>query len=226
MRFPVVAFDHLFHVGCMDPELKGKSHNRYSLEGDGLSVSVHPVSWRKIARLGDASTWRLSSENDKITLLDVLALSDEHWEEIIQWSVENGWITRTTGFKVSWETDELDEEGPGSHFMLFSDEASANDEAEVRDTQPESVMCNSPSEALIRRLQFKPDIALCTDMAMTVFVEEVLWRTEGIHGAWWQEVHDVHLLSAPRGVLHRAGLSELNRQDLSENEKTSSPRPC
>lgn len=70
---PPRTFEALFHVGTLRPEDKGCDGP--SWEGHGLSVSVHPAAWTRIARLGGRPTWKLV--NDQARFVDVHALTDD-----------------------------------------------------------------------------------------------------------------------------------------------------
>lgn len=136
-------------------------------------------------------------------LLDVLALKPEHWKKILDWGVNYGWVTPCTAYEISWKTDELDEEGPGTHYMTFESELDALDEAQCRDTQPTMIESYLATKKLIERLGYKPDLGLTQDLLMTLYAEDVLWEKEGIQGAWWDEELNEERLSAPRGVIHQ-----------------------
>jgi hypothetical protein len=59
MKIPVIAFDTAYHLGTLDPSLRGKEGGAVggdSQEGHLLSVSTCPEAWRSIARLGDAES--------------------------------------------------------------------------------------------------------------------------------------------------------------------------
>ena len=55
------------HLGFLDTEAPAKLDRRSgnSLEGSGLSVSVTPMAWRKIARLGGSDSYILTKESPR-----------------------------------------------------------------------------------------------------------------------------------------------------------------
>jgi hypothetical protein len=56
---PIKKISKVFHVG----EMNIKNKSKFSLEGSGLSVSINPDEWRKIAQLGDRELYLLTNTN-------------------------------------------------------------------------------------------------------------------------------------------------------------------
>lgn len=216
-RWPIHRCTTVFHVGEMDPALKGRTHNATSHEGNGLSVSVHPAYWRRIARLGDAPLWKLrapASRGDEIVgaFLDALALRPWHWDAVAGWAAQVGFTTSCEAFEVSWIGDD---EPASRRYMLF-DTADPRSARAARlefegvidnDPQLKRVQVQKATPAMDRRLGFHADMPLVRDLALTLFVEDVLFSTHGLQGVWWKDHLDPAGLSAPRGVIHLSALS-------------------
>lgn len=209
LNWPVITQELVFHLGSLDPALKGSVH-RESLEGNGLSVSVHPLAWQKIARLGGAPAWALTAEGGKF--LDVLGLSTAHVEYVMDWASKAGYVQSHGNIvRVEWIDDEL---GQSPVYMDF-DGSTAEGEAAAKAEFEEKEGCESTlerlsgwssSEAMNARAGFSVGLSLVKDIALTFFVEDVLFDQEGFHGAWWNEYLDASAYSAPRGVIHLRAL--------------------
>jgi GNAT superfamily N-acetyltransferase len=84
---PTRQFDQLFHVGSM----RAKAKSNMSYEGAGLSVSLHPTIWRRIAKgwVG-GDLWRLTRAGNRF--LDATALSREQHQQLNTWGQQNGYL--------------------------------------------------------------------------------------------------------------------------------------
>lgn len=191
----------VYHVGNLDSPRK-KPHVSY--EGSGLSVSLHPDAWRKIAR-GHVSgdTWELSKDDPKFLLA-----TKANKEKAAQWAVKNGWLEEATRYRVSWFDDEMDDEVSMEFDSL--DEAQAEDRGE-----PEPVnsytFAKKGKDYWRKAFQSKPDNSMASDFA-------VLWFAEGrgYDGVWWNDKLDPVRLSAPRGVIFQSRLGEWSKKKVTE----------
>ena len=192
---PTTSFDELYHVGTMDPTDKGRAAG--SLEGDGLSVSMHPEEWERIARLGGNPTWVLTKEPNRFVRYH--ALGDGHHDALAAWAVERGYAQRATLWHVTWEDD--DEGGPVS--FVVDSEAAAAEEAELRDDDSVTIHTETglvATPALTQRLGQHCHLGLVEDLAWVAFVGE-LADTVDLDGIWWDDRYDPAALSCPRGVI-------------------------
>lgn len=201
--WPAIRHHAVSHVGTMVPALKGTTHNKTSLEGSGLSVSLHPHVWRSIARLGDAPVWRLSREDQGLFVDARQVTSDQH-AVIAHWGHQSGLVSPATLFKATW-TDE------GDQFTAtyLSKEAAEGETAELEcnalSIEPLDGWLATPDMA--RRIGMKIDPGLVQDLLLTLYAEDVLYRQYGFHGVWWNDRLDEFALSAPRGVIHKRAVS-------------------
>jgi len=103
---PTAVIDAVFHVGTMD-KVNKRSVN---LEGNGLSVSLHPNVWRYMDHgwiSGDL--WKLTRPES--LFLDLRALTDAQRSEIVEWGIARGYVKRTP-YEI-WGMDKLWREFPG-----------------------------------------------------------------------------------------------------------------
>ena len=86
MRLPLIPMQGVWHVGTLDPEMRGTQHS-VSYEGAGLSVSNCPAAWRSMASL-DGPTLRLVRPG--ALWLDLAAMPPEAREAAVAHAVDAG----------------------------------------------------------------------------------------------------------------------------------------
>lgn len=181
---PTVSFPELWHVGSLRPQDK----KEVSLEGQGLSVSIHPEEWSRIARL-DGPTWQVHKEGH--SFLDYRNLSTTTLEQIAAWGIEQGYVVRQPVFIASWVDDEWDQ-------MLstaFLDVEEAVEQVEDTEGTIEEQVCLVATGAF-------PDPTVRSGDIDPSEILSVLWAAEqGFDGVWWNDIYDPLMLSAPRGVI-------------------------
>lgn len=101
----LISRARVFHVGLLDPSRKhANSH-----EGSGLSVSLHPEAWRRIARLGDAPTYILRRRAARFMDVD-RALNDAVLMNLVWgWATNNGYVLAGERFVVQYRDTEYEE---------------------------------------------------------------------------------------------------------------------
>lgn len=189
-RLPSRSFKTLWHVGTLDPTQKGQG----SYEGAGLSVSLHPDAWRRIARgqVG-GETWQLTKADNRF--LDAHRLSEPQRAMIEDWAVAQGHAERSTVYRVRHFDDELDSE-------VYSDfpsreRAEAEAEAYEDDAQVEEIPGQLTATAKLRAATRNPNaVTNVFDLILSLYAEE-----HGYDGVWWNDRLDPSRYSAPRGVI-------------------------
>ena len=78
-ELPTKKISSVFHVGDMN--ISNKSD--FSLEGSGLSVSLHPDAWVKIAKLGGRDIYVLTNNNG--IFVDAYKINKKQKDSIISW---------------------------------------------------------------------------------------------------------------------------------------------
>lgn len=206
----MIQLDKLYHVGIFDSKLKGTTHNASSQEGNGLSVSIHPEEWREIARLGEDPLWELEPK-DAGVFVDHHALTDAHWQRVMEWATENGYATPTQVVRASWHDEELDERRY-FEFDLSEPDAMERAQAEADDREDDDPRIEKhagwkSTTALDERIGYALETSMVQSMVLTLYTEDVLYATDKAQGVWWEDTLDVQGLSAPRGVIHLQALS-------------------
>lgn len=186
---PLLVFPEVFHVGSINPADRTSA----SYEGEGLSISIHPADWTRIARLGGNPTWVLRHP-DRTPLRFVswhdLSLSDR--DALRQWGQDRGWVEQRQVYRVSWFDDEFDD----TLSMDFATEAEAREEAESADSEVEAVAVWRPTAAFPA-----PRIGTDADPSDALLSLWVAEQRPDIDGVWWDDTYDPLRLSCPRGVL-------------------------
>lgn len=192
--FPTVTFDEVFHVGTLNPEDRKSA----SYEGDGISVSLHPDEWARIARLGGPTQVMTKPSGQPFQFVLWHDLITDNIDALRVWAVEQGWMEQRTAYRISWFDDEWDD----TFSMEFTTEAEALAEAEDRGDED---ACPVTPVTVWRPTDMFPEARVerdadPTDTLLAVYVR----RTRpDLDGVWWEDTFDPMRLSCPRGVLVR-----------------------
>lgn len=201
---PIRKLSKVYHVGSMN--IKNKSD--FSLEGSGLSVSLHPQEWSKITKLGGNDIFELSKSNG--TFIEAYKIKKTHKQAIINWALENDYLIQKETYKVCWFDDELEQ----TVCMEFDDIAKAKSELGNED-EGRKLKVNKkgllPTEKLKQEThQKKIDPSQTFDLLLTIYVE----HTSNYDGIWWGDKLDPLNYSAPRGVIFNKMVNSWNTKKL------------
>ena len=190
--FPQELIGNLYHVGTLDITQK----SNFSHEGNGLSVSNCPDAWRQITKgVTNGKTFMLQKCGMK--LLDFYMLTAAEQAKIQNWAVSNGYVKETTLYKsITW--DEFGEE----FFSLYEsyDEAFAEADEEVDRVRPVDGLL--PTQKLKDISLVRIELLQVRDFITSLYAEQVL----DYDGIYWDELLDVGIYSAPRGVIFNSKL--------------------
>lgn len=189
-----VNFDKLYHVGTLNKNQKRSN----SHEGSGLSVSTEPEAWVEISELTNGNLYELTKENN--SFLDFYSLNDEQLGEMADWGIQNGYIKKTTLYRVSYYDGDFDQE------MYFDLTDYQEAKMEMSGDEPEEVIGYIATNKLNRKGKGKYDSIMVLDILSTVYAEKML----DIDGVWWKDTLDIARLSAPRGVINNQKLKGWN----------------
>ena len=228
--WPVIYLDSVYHVGTLDPSHKGKTHNACSHEGTGLSVSLHPEAWMRIAKLGGNPTWELQAATE-LPFVDVLRFKKSHWTTVHDWSVEKGLLDRYDATVVSYFDDDL-----GYEASLYFEPRDPTDKSEIdwymEEDEAGGKKANLKTEPafsatafLNAAVGFRVGKGQASELAMTLFCEEVLADRLSTTGIWWNEDLNPLSYSAPRGVIHVKKLENWAPQESTEERKKERQHP-
>lgn len=185
-NLPVVSFETLWHVGSLNPHHK----KAQSLEGEGLSISLHPDDWEHIAMLTDPTKWEFTK--DKNTFLNYHALTTEQKSAITTWGMDNGYIAESIAYRVTWE----DCETGMPTWAEYTNLTLAQEEADGLDGDLITVTVYAATTTF-------PDSTVHTGDINTHDILATAWVNQHttLDGVWWEDTYNPTHLSAPRGVI-------------------------
>jgi hypothetical protein len=202
---PIVEIDELYHIGSLDPKDKGLYYQS-SYEGHGLSVSLDPDEWERIAKLGGGQWWRLSSEGK---FIDAHQLDLKQRQQISDWGVANDLVKEIEAWRVSYYDDELDDEVG----FLFEDYQEACLEAESWEAKPQKTETLKATQKLEQALGMQSDLD-AFDHLLVIWAE----RTQDCDGIWWADQYGLY--SAPRGVIFPKALGRWHQEKILDNQSS------
>lgn len=187
-RLPILYIPTVWHVGDLSrPRAVPAHHDRLSNTGGGLSVSLDPDAWGRIARLGENPVWALSRHD--AGWLDLQALDDETVNEALLWARDQGLVDIRQVWKVRWFDSEI--EDFRSILCDTRDEADA-EAAELEECDASIIDIAAPTltEAGLARCGAagrRPNLFDATDLAIGFWAEDVLapyWPD--LVGVWYR----------------------------------------
>ena len=201
--------ENLYHVGTMDISKKSK----FSCEGNGLSVSNCPDEWVAITEgFTHGDYFKLSKSDMK--LLDFYGLSDGEKKIMQDWAIEHGYVQEGTLYKcISW-----DEEG-FECYSLFDSFEVALEESDYEEDRVFPVSGFRPTEKLIDQSMVKVELLDVPNIIAELYAEQVL----DYDGVYWDEVLDVSVYSAPRGVIFNSKVSTFDVINITQANKVKVP---
>lgn len=212
-QVPFIINPTVFHVGTMVPSLR---KHRFSFEGDSLSVSTCPAEWTKIARLGGGKTWKLRQEDEQLARF--LNMHDPHIiSQLEALAISNGLVR--VGKAVSVRVQNDNGEDVNELYATKAEALEQHDYEDISDDAFKTVETLYPTAYLHERYPLLPKGLLgatALNISTVVLADsqskpELLDRVSGL---WWNEVLDVHSLSAPRGCIFASKLDAWKVREL------------
>lgn len=189
--YPTRMLSAVVHIGCLNKANKRQN----SLEGAGLSVSLHPAAWQQIAKLGGHDWHTLSKMGARF--LDFHALSDAQQQEITRWGITNGYAEESIIYFRTW-LDENEEPVTIESSVYNEIEAELDEDETVQEKRGVKALPRLSAETM--NINIPPFLVL--DLLATIYAEQVL----ALDGVWWDDILDPAALSAPRGVINLTSL--------------------
>lgn len=188
--FPTLTIEEVTHIGTFQEQDKGIRGS--SLEGHGLSVSINPEDWQRIAQLGGLPWWRLT--NSRTQFLSAHDLSNKQREAIKQWGLTQGLVTAERNWRLTF----YDSEQEDYCSTLFTSHDEALSERKFmgeEETKLGHVAVIKGTAYLKERIGMSSD-GDAFDHLLCVYVED---ECPGLQGIWWDD--EAGYWSAPRGVI-------------------------
>lgn len=191
----VRQFAEVTHIGTFET----KDRKDWSLEGDGLSVSINPDAWGKILKEGVKPRWTLARTDGKpLQFLDAHALTNEQLADIANWGCEAGIVTPITAYTVTTFDDELDDDLTATYATREEAVQESYDPDDVEEITTLAFTSERPRGANLGNTE---------DILLTLWVEQ----NTNHDGVWWQDKLDPDVYSAPRGVILPSRLPKMAR---------------
>jgi hypothetical protein len=187
--FPLRRLDSVWHIGTLDP---ADLHSNYSssYEGHGLSVSLDPEEWERIANLGGRPCHELNKEGARF--IDAHSLTTAQKNTVKEWGVTQKYVTPQN----LWRLYYYDSEEEQDRWLVFDNEDAARNEASTMEEEKiKMVIGLKPTEKFIARTNNDPGLE-CFDELLVLYADEKLPEIDGV---WWED--DYGDLSAPRGCI-------------------------
>lgn len=186
-----------------------------SLEGVGLSVSIHPLAWQQIAKLGGAYLHRLSRRDGNPGRF--VQFSSALERRALAWGVQHGYLTATQVYRVAFYDSELDEE---RFFDVETREEAQQEADDNANIKPVKSVAATPKLLAVWLRHFPRhrgplDAVLAKIQALNLYVAATQPSRDGI---WWDERLDPAAYSAPRGVILPHALARWQAQRVSERD--------
>ena len=210
MKLPVLTINKLYHVGDMTSQDK----ESYSYEGDGLSVSVTPISWQKIAKINSNKIFGFSKAD--ACFVDVLKIKEDPmlYGFILEWACDANLLEQ----KSFWSYPVFDENDQVQYFNAMTKEDALleldmfdygefNKEDSIKEIKV-PVLTSQGSDRSVRY----PHNCDAFDMAVYFWVEDYVKQNYDISGLWWEEDYKVEQFSAPRGLIFPQDIASFNKK--------------
>lgn len=207
MEKHIIDFNEkIYHVGNLD--IKKQRSNSY--EGNALSISSMPDTWRKIARLkGD--TYILKKKN--IKFMDIHNAKEDilYKKNVINWGISNNYVKKGTAFKISWYDEDIGDEV----FSLFDNYEKAKNESYEDENIEKIINYNLPTQKLSAEINNKNPVDLLNtlDYLFIVYAKNKL----NLDGFWFYDEGRPEIYSAPRGGIFN--IEDWNICKIENNKK-------
>lgn len=194
---PVVKHTRLWHIGTLNAQRAGTN----SHEGPGLSVSVHPASWRQIAQLGGRAWWELNNPSGVFLDFHKAKRDAKLKARVTDWALKKGLVEEGCVYTVSHFDDEMDTTLTSSH----TDREEARIEAEAYEVRARKKRTLVPTPAMTKRSRHStPPLAFVLDFAFAFYAHD---ECPALDGVWWSDQLNPNNYSAPRGVIFDRAVS-------------------
>lgn len=206
----------LYHVGTMD--IADKS--RFSLEGNGLSVSTCPSEWINITQMSSTTIWSLQKKD--VQLLDYYSLTENEFNIATIWGLDEGYLTECIIFKSIKYDDEIE----GYLEMVHKTFEEACEEAcleetyvsyeeylqyqEYESSKVEKLIGYMPTNKLKKISMVEVDETNAFEINFLVFLE----KNTNLDGVYWDEILDISKYSAPRGVIFNSKINSFKKKQV------------
>lgn len=195
------SLTQVYHVGDLEGE---RTKPYYSQEGCGLSVSLHPDVWRRIASGVGGQTYELVNEGGVFFEAD----PSEPKNTVREYCINNGYAEVVEGWKAAWFDVEFSEE----RFSLGYDRERLERNTEVHEKEQGSIERTTVLQLAEKGRQYW-DRAFRCDSPNPHQIESLLpvWYAQDddrYDGVWWPHELSPSKYSAPKGVIFQSAVDD------------------
>jgi hypothetical protein len=213
---PLLAIPHVIHVGALvgRPDLTPAS-----VEGQCLSVSLHPREWRRIAGV-QGPGWLLQRDGARFLDFHRAALDGDLVSRMRRWLAREDYLdSPRMMYMVIWD------DGPQQRFGTTGEKAEAKRQARRLAAQGHEVSLmrgigRPANRRLLERMGHQRDGAdlsvLLDTFGFLAYIEDTHPEVDGI---WWADRLAPAQLSAPRGGIFPGRLASWSGIRLSRREE-------
>lgn len=203
----------LYHVGSMDISQK----SLFAIEGNGLSVSICPKDWMKIAKMKDSTIWKLYKKN--IKMLDYHSLTENDFNLATSWGITEGYLKEFEVYSVTKFDDDMNCDLHSIH-DTFEDALNKASIEEKYDTfesyisnrkslypRIEKIKGYKPTKKLNSLSMVNVDIQNSKQINLLLFLE----KNTDLDGVYWNEELNLSKNSAPKGVIFNSKINDFSK---------------
>jgi len=197
----LLGMEQVWHIGTtILAQKKPDSH-----AGSGLAVSLHPRSWRRIAKLA-GPLFRFEKANGVFADMRACFCLPQLMQQVWEWAQRERYALWQPLYHVTYYESEAQE----WRRLTFTEKEQALAEYEALrqdelDARYEEGFGYAPTERMrVEMIHTTPPLAFAQDFAVFLFLENCLPQLDGV---WWDDEHRPELLTAPHGAIFRHQLS-------------------
>lgn len=204
----------LYHAGTFN--IANKSKN--SSDGNGLSVSICPNSWIKMARIKSDILWEFYKED--IKMLDYYSLSEDDFKVATIWGVEQGYLIEKELFKII-NNSNTEKQSTFNCFEDLKNEIKLNEEYESYEEydlfrEYEDLTINKEikyiaTEKLKKLSLVSIDDSNIIQINLLLFLE----FNSDLDGIYYNDKLNIYKDSAPKGIIFNSKINSFSKRQVS-----------
>lgn len=205
INLKTISFDNLYHIGTLKKENKSDT----SLEGiNGISISSDSNIWGEINDIhGNGDTFEFTKKEN--TFVDAHSLSQKTKDLIMEWGVENGFLSSVTKYKYEY----YDEDSELDSFLVFDTLDEALDDYNYDDL--------TIFKEYNATQKFKDIVGENNAWNLELMLSVYTNKTTNFDGIYWNDESNKNKYSAPRGIIFEDKISSWSINNLSLKSKKS-----
>jgi hypothetical protein len=205
INLKTISFNSLYHIGTLKKENKSDT----SLEGiNGISISSDSNIWGEINDIhANGDTFEFTKKDN--IFVEAHSLSQKTKDLIMEWGVENGFLSSTTKYKYEY----YDEDTELDSFFVFDTLDEALDDYNYDDL--------TIFKEYNATQKFKDIVGENNAWNLELMLSVYANTTTNFDGVYWNDESNKSKYSAPRGIIFEDKISSWSVNNLSLKSKKS-----